>query len=75
MTRAVLTEQLEAAKQKAKLDQEQIDRQKQVIETLTSTGSETAEALRDLRTLEEAQDNHLSEMEQILNALDRLPRQ
>lgn len=73
MKRAALAEELESAKQKAKLDQRLIDRHKLVIETLTLTGSETADALRHLRSLEELQDSHLADMERILNALDLSP--
>jgi hypothetical protein len=65
-------EQLEAAKQKAQLDQKQIDRQKLVIQTLTLTGSETSRARSHLRMLEEAQDRLLADMMRILNALDHL---
>jgi hypothetical protein len=65
-------EQLEAAKQKAQLDQKQIDRQKLVIQTLTLTGSETSQARSHLRMLEEAQDRLLADMMRILNALDHL---
>ena len=64
---------LEAAKRKAVLDQEQIERQKQIIAVLVASGSETTDARSQLRTLEEIQDGHLADMERILNALDRLP--
>jgi hypothetical protein len=68
---AQLIQLLEAAKQKARHDEEHIQRQRQILETLVATGSETAEALRLLRSLEEIQDNHLADVNRILNELDK----
>ena len=72
MRRAQLIELLEAAKQNARREEEQIQRQRRVLETLTVTGSETADALRLLRAFEETQDSHLADVNRILNELDKV---
>lgn len=65
---------LEAAKRRAKLGQDQIDRQRIVVATLFATGSETAEAENRLRVLEKLHNNYLADIERILNALETMPR-
>ena len=65
---------LEAAKRRAKLGQDQIDRQRIVVATLFATGSETTEAENRLRVLEKLHKKYLADIERILNALETMPR-
>lgn len=70
MERTVLVAQLEAAKRKARLGQDQIDRQQRTVVTLFAAGSETAEAENRLHVLERLHDHYLADISRIQNTLD-----
>jgi hypothetical protein len=73
MEYTALIARLEAAKRRAKLGQEQIDRQRMVVATLFASGSETTEAENRLRIYEKLHDGYLADVERILNALKPMP--
>lgn len=70
MERTELIERLEAAKRRAKLGHDQIDRQRMAIAALFASGSETTEAENRLRVLEKLHDDYVADMNRILDALD-----
>jgi hypothetical protein len=74
MEYTALIARLEAAKRRAKLGQDQIDRQRMVVATLFASGSETTEAENRLRIYEKLHDNYLADVERILNALNPMPQ-
>ncbi len=73
MERAVLLEHLAAAKKHAERGWLLIDQQKQLIAALAETGANTGDAEKLLRTFEETQSCHLSDMQRILDVLDAMP--
>ena len=73
MEHSLLSARLEAAKRRAKLGQDQIDRQRLVVATLFATGTETAEAENRLRVFEELHHRYIDDMRRILIALDEAP--
>jgi hypothetical protein len=73
MEHTLLASQLEAARRRAKLGQDQIDRQRMVVATLFAEGAETAEAENRLRVYERLHGDYLVDVERILIALDTIP--
>ena len=74
MERTELTQHLDAAKRKAKLVQDKIDRQRVIVATLFANGSDTTEAENRLIALQKNHDDHLDDANRILNALEKAPR-
>ena len=70
MGRAELLQGLAAAKKRALESKAIAEFHRDAIADLMAVGSDTAEAERMLRSLEQAQTDDLAEMERILNALD-----
>jgi hypothetical protein len=68
--RTLLMARLAAARRRAKLGQDQIDHQRQVIATLFANGSDIDEAENRLRVYEKLHDKYLADIQRILNALD-----
>ena len=64
---------LEAAKRRAKLGQDQIDRQRMVVATMFADGDEITEAENRLHVYQKLHDRYLFDMERILFALERPP--
>lgn len=71
MQRAVLLEYLAAAQRHAKESAACIEAQKQMIGALIAIGKDATEAECILQDLEATQTDDLSDMEQILNALEK----
>ena len=72
MQRAVLLEYLAAAQRHAKQSAAYVEAQKQIVAALVAMGKDPTEAECILQDLEMTQTDDLSDMEQILNALDRV---
>jgi hypothetical protein len=68
--RASLVARLEVAKRRAKLGQDQIDRQQKLIATLFATGSEIEEAENRLHVYQRLQKNYVAYVERIAEALE-----
>ena len=69
MENTALIGRLEAARRRAKLGQDQIDRQRMVIATLFSARAEATEAENRLRVYEKLHDNYIADIERILRAM------
>ena len=50
-----------------------IEAQKRIVATLTATGTDATEALKLLNVYERSHDLHLGEIDQLLDALDKIP--
>jgi hypothetical protein len=73
MEHTQLMVRLEAAKRRAKLGQDQIDRQRMVVATLFASGEEITEAENRLRVYEKLHERYLFDVERILIALNTIP--
>jgi multidrug resistance efflux pump len=73
MEQTQLMARLEAAKRRAKLGQDQIDRQRMVVATLFASGEEITEAENRLRVYEKLHERYLVDVERILIALNTMP--
>ncbi len=73
MEHNLLLARLAAAKRKAKLGQDQIDRQRLVVATLFATGAEIAEAENRLHVYQKLHDRYLDDVQRALVALDTVP--
>jgi hypothetical protein len=71
MERTTLMGRLAAAKRRAKLGQDQIDQQRQLIATLFATGSDIEEAENRLHIYQKLQLNYVADVERIEEVLER----
>ena len=68
--RTLLLARLETAKRRAKLGQDQIDRQNKLIATLFATGSDLEEAENRLHVYQRLQRNYVADIQRIADALE-----
>lgn len=73
MEHGLLSARLETAKRRAKLGQDQIDRQRLVVAALFATGAEIVEAENRLHVYQKLHDRYLDDVRRILIALDETP--
>ena len=70
MDRNELMQHLDAAKRRAKLVEEKVDRQRETVARLFAEGSDITEAENRLRALQHNQLGHLADANRFLNALN-----